>query len=52
MSDDRSDEWFDAMNQLTDDIAEAVDGERISYQQLAERLTDKGYRRPAESETS
>jgi hypothetical protein len=45
VSDERPDEWYDAMNQLTDDIVEAVDGQHISYQQLAERLTDMGYRR-------
>jgi hypothetical protein len=45
VSDERSDEWYDAMNRLTDDIVEVVDGQHISYQQLAERLMDMGYRR-------
>jgi hypothetical protein len=47
---ERTDEWYDAVNELTDDIVAAVDGQRISYEQLAERLVDLGYRRHAGGE--
>jgi len=46
-SNERPDEWYDAVNTLTDDIVTAVDGQHISYEQLAKRLVDMGYRRHA-----
>jgi hypothetical protein len=49
-ADERPDEWYDAVNELTDDIVAAVDGEHISFEQLAQRLVDLGYRRHAGDE--
>jgi hypothetical protein len=47
MSDTHEPAWFDSMNALTDDITASVDGKHLSYWQLAEKLTELGWRKEA-----